>query len=647
MQITCCKCGKGYKFKPLISGENIYITCPHCDYKHLVDFIPFDKEIEGTPLESIDLKTYWAIIGGSRILSITAGTDHSGSDDTNVTGWTKTDELIMAVCIQSDGKDTGASTYKLQWQDDTDGGGYVDLASDGASPEMSYTIGDASWNHGDAVAVADQVCDIVGGDTRQDGERVKNTSASDSIDLADEYQSELWFGIDSTNAEDGHVYSFQLYSIGEDAAIGVCGATLAIAAGLRQQATGGYALGIAGTLAAKLIASKAVGGYALTIAGVLSSVKIATKAVGGYALSIAGTLSSKATKLVGGYALGITGALSKKVSRILGGYALGITGTLSQTKKSFVAVGGYALTIAGTLSSFKKSFADTGGYALAIAGALVKKTTSAVGEYAIAIAGVANGVKGGGVNLQNVGGYSITIAGNLIKKTTSAVGEYALTISGAIIKKVTSVVGEYALAISGNLVKKAASIVGGYALAISGGVIKKTTSAVGEYAVGILGGIVKKATSAVGGWATSIAGVANGVKLGGATPQSVGGYALAIVGALSKKTTSSVGEYALSITGSTIKKIYSVVGEWATVITGGATGVKLGAISYQNTGGYAIAIAGTVSSVLTAYVPLPKTVNPSAVIHGGKGANINLDCSTSNKMVAKRFKKAIMLQFRN
>lgn len=233
MRIVCCECNKEYQANFFtVEGITVpIIECPFCGFQHTIEFIPILKPNgkKKKKIKKIQLGggPYYAALGGTRILSIDAVTDHSGEDDGDI--WKQKAEFIIAVCIHSDGKDTVSSAYKLQWQDNDDGGGYVDLASDSGSPELSYTIDDTSWNNGDTIATGDQKCDIQGGDTRQAGERIKNASLSDAIDLPDAYQSELWFGIDTTNSDIDHTYSFQLYSIAEGAAIGICGATLKIA----------------------------------------------------------------------------------------------------------------------------------------------------------------------------------------------------------------------------------------------------------------------------------------------------------------------------------------------------------------------------------------------------------------------------------
>jgi DNA-directed RNA polymerase subunit RPC12/RpoP len=197
LQIKCCRCKKKYSLKIFTPGDcTLFIECPHCGFKHALTFIPFEETIKKIPAKKITLGggPAYADLGGTRILSVNGVTDHSGADDANVVDWVKTTELIIAVCVHSAGKDTESST----------------------------------------------------------GERIKGQSLSDAIDLPDEYQSELWFGVDVSGADDGHVYSFQLYSTTEGAAIGVCGATLTIEAGASNwQRTIADVVGITDTVTTK------------------------------------------------------------------------------------------------------------------------------------------------------------------------------------------------------------------------------------------------------------------------------------------------------------------------------------------------------------------------------------------------------------
>jgi len=325
--------------------------------------------------------TSYAKIGGSRILSINGATDHSGADDAGVIDWVKATEFILAVTIQSGGKDTVASTYKLQWQDNNDGGGYVDLA---ASGEANYTIGDSSWSHGATVATGDQKCNIVGGDTRQAGERIKGTSTSDSIDLADEYQSELWFGVDVSGADDNHVYSFQLYSIAENAAIGICGATIQMAAGATPYyKTISNTVGLADTVATMGAFKKTVSeaqGITDTIATSVGFFKTIANSIG-----IADAISTFITKIQSfADTVGITdtvsavGAFIKNIANNVG--ITDVISSIGAFVKAFANTVGSTDAIATSIGFFK-TIADTVGITDVISNVrvIIKLLTDTVG----------------------------------------------------------------------------------------------------------------------------------------------------------------------------------------------------------------------------------------------------------------------------
>jgi len=456
-------------------------------------------------LDSLELTTtYYAQLGGARILSITGGTDHSRPDDADVTDWVKATEFIVACNIWSGNKDTVASTYKLQWQDDTDGGGYTDLA---ASGEMDYTISDSSWSHGDAVATGDQYCDSQGGDTRVAGERIKNQSLSDSIDLGDDEQTELWFGVNSGGADDSHQYSFQLYSSAEGAAVGVLGATITMEAGstLYYQDTGQHAMTISGSIVKRTSVPR-MGAYAMAITGTLGSVKTSFQTTGGYAVPI-------------------TGSLLKMTSRPAGGYALTITGTLQ--RMTSIPVGGYAIAITGSLVALKTFFQDVGGHAMAIAGSLVKQTNI------------------------SAGGYSMPISASILKVINVGVGDHSMSITGEVAKLIYQTVGGYAMTITGSLgaVKSFFVDVGGHLMAIVGTLTSSATfnEAVGTGSVPMSGSLTKRASIGVGGHLMQISG-----SIGRLVVKNVGGYAMAIAGSLisSLRLLQDVGGYALNIVGS-------------------------------------------------------------------------------------------------
>ncbi len=72
MKVICCKCGKKYKLE-----DNIFeyekdttcpiLICPHCGFKHAINFMPFENQIKNLKkVEKIDL-VYYPLLGASRI----------------------------------------------------------------------------------------------------------------------------------------------------------------------------------------------------------------------------------------------------------------------------------------------------------------------------------------------------------------------------------------------------------------------------------------------------------------------------------------------------------------------------------------------------------------------------------------------------
>jgi hypothetical protein len=164
--------------------------------------------------------TYYAVQGGSRILNASR-VDQSGSDNADVTNWAKADAFILAVNINSDGKDTVAAQYKLRWR--VSGGTFADVASTGA-----IKFGSTDLTNGATIAVGGRKCSSVGGDTWQTGYEVEGTALSTSINLADEYETEVHFSLSCADATSGALYEFELYDATAGASRNTCGATLTI-----------------------------------------------------------------------------------------------------------------------------------------------------------------------------------------------------------------------------------------------------------------------------------------------------------------------------------------------------------------------------------------------------------------------------------
>ena len=162
--------------------------------------------------------TYYAVQGGSRILNASR-TDQSGADNADVVDWALADNFILAVNINSGGKDSVTAQYKLRWR--ISGGSFADVASTGA-----VKFGATDLVNGATIAVGGRKCDSYGSDTWQTGYEVEGTALSTTIDLADEYETEVHFSLSCADAAEGALYEFELYDATKGETRGTCGATL-------------------------------------------------------------------------------------------------------------------------------------------------------------------------------------------------------------------------------------------------------------------------------------------------------------------------------------------------------------------------------------------------------------------------------------
>lgn len=321
---------------------------------------------------------YYAQLGGSRILD-TDRVDQSGSDDGDVAGWGKSDVAIVAVCIHSGGKETEAAQYKLRWRNETDnpGGSFSDLDSTG-----ECKFGDATaLSNGTALTEANRRTSTQGDDW-QNGEEVEGVKLSDSIDLADDYESEIQFAVSLADGDDGDQYTFDLYDDTRGAQVGILGAQITLAAGAQTyyQNTGQASMSITGGVLRKT--SKNMGGYSMSMAGGAVGVLVAQQAVGGYSLTSAGALGAIPTfvQSVGQYSMTVAGSLLKKISISVGGYSLTSTGVLDAGKWVAKAVGGGSVAIVGILSTVFIAGQSAGGYLMSIVGNLAKQYIPGTGE---------------------------------------------------------------------------------------------------------------------------------------------------------------------------------------------------------------------------------------------------------------------------
>ncbi|MFX1300369.1 MAG: hypothetical protein ACFFDE_05445 [Promethearchaeota archaeon] len=163
------------------------------------------------------------VLTASRLLN--ASRSPLAADDTDVTDYNKAYELIVVAQIDEE-KGPWEAQYSLQWRDVTDEGSFADLAATGEIKWGTAT----DLQNGNAVVIGEKACtNTPSGSSWQDGEEVEGTAVCDSINLGDEYYTEIHFAVNPNDAEAGHEYEFQLYDSTNSAAIGVLLAGITIA----------------------------------------------------------------------------------------------------------------------------------------------------------------------------------------------------------------------------------------------------------------------------------------------------------------------------------------------------------------------------------------------------------------------------------
>jgi hypothetical protein len=173
-------------------------------------------------------QTYYSYVSGARIASADRQTDHSGADDTNVTGWTIGTDFVLCVHLSDNGKNTVASTHKLQWN--KNGGSFTDLASTG---ELNYTVGGATdLTDGTAcTATSDFFCTLRN-PIRVDGTEREDSNATVASDLPGSpgTETEHQWAIATDSATASSVYDFQLVDTANGNRIDAISVTLTMSA---------------------------------------------------------------------------------------------------------------------------------------------------------------------------------------------------------------------------------------------------------------------------------------------------------------------------------------------------------------------------------------------------------------------------------
>ena len=169
--------------------------------------------------------TYYPVLDGSRICEADR-TVISSVDDEDVANWDRTLDFILAVCLDSNSKGCAAATFKLQWRRVL--GSFADVE---AATEINFNA-DTVLVDGANIAEVDRRCTGPGSaDGWQAGEEVEGDNLSDAITLADDYETEIHWGLDCSGALFGQQYEFQIWNITENAAVnGPCGCLLTMAA---------------------------------------------------------------------------------------------------------------------------------------------------------------------------------------------------------------------------------------------------------------------------------------------------------------------------------------------------------------------------------------------------------------------------------
>ena len=232
MKVICCKCRKDYLLE-----DNIYsadkanrpiLVCPHCGFKHLLDFVPFEQDLKLKNIKGINLAAIPYVDLTATRIADDQRADQSGSDDGDVIDWDETKDFILATQIGTS-KGVPDRRYKLRWRDVTDEGAFADV---GAAGEISYGATTVLVD-GATLGSGNKLCTGTPEPSWQDGlESEGDNELPDDpglYSLVDEYYSEFQWALDCGGAESEHEYEFELYEITNGVVIGTCLATLKIA----------------------------------------------------------------------------------------------------------------------------------------------------------------------------------------------------------------------------------------------------------------------------------------------------------------------------------------------------------------------------------------------------------------------------------
>jgi hypothetical protein len=189
--------------------------CPYCGFRHTVDFKPVKDQSAAIPIDEIRLTEGPPVLEVARFFANTGSGDPLADDDTSVTNYDTANTLIIVIQVD-EVKGPWDAAYTLRWRNETDnpGGGFTALAATG---EVKWATDTVLVNGN---AITSQWCtNVPGGSTWQNGEEVEGAATCDSINLADEYYTEIAWAIDLEDAGAGDQFTFQLYDQTNGAAV--------------------------------------------------------------------------------------------------------------------------------------------------------------------------------------------------------------------------------------------------------------------------------------------------------------------------------------------------------------------------------------------------------------------------------------------
>lgn len=146
----------------------------------------------------------------------------------DVTDWTKTDDVILAMVITTAAHTPGSETFQLQFSPNA-GVDWYDVGTSGAVRYKNLT----ELTDGGAIAGGDQ--SGCAGTPLDYTEEIDLDALSGSVAIDKNDYAEFHFGLDFSNADDGTTYSFRLWSSADGgSALGTAAAELTTESGVTQ-----------------------------------------------------------------------------------------------------------------------------------------------------------------------------------------------------------------------------------------------------------------------------------------------------------------------------------------------------------------------------------------------------------------------------